>query len=190
LGLDGERATRIRTETGTTKDAKSGTTISSPSNAESTEIAGLIAPSPKIQRRAKETNCDDCRVMSPLYAKQRHQREDATLPIVVDAHRDGHIFDRCDDDQGPDHERQHSEYRRGIGGATGEAQRRLERVEGARSDVAEDHPNAERPSAVRFAAFAGRATIGPHQLHQSLSSGQEPGRFRVQCVADGASQGR
>ena len=75
-----------------------------------------------------------------LHPEQRHKRQDAALAVIVDAHRDGHIFDRRHQDQGPDHEREHAERDRGVGSAAGKTQNRLERVEWARPDVAEDDP--------------------------------------------------
>jgi hypothetical protein len=92
------------------------------------------------QRLAEKTERDDDRAMLALYAKQRHEREDAALTVIADAHRDGHVFDRRNHDQGPDHERQHAEGDHRVGTAAGKAQYRLQRVEWARPDVAEDHP--------------------------------------------------
>jgi hypothetical protein len=82
--------------------------------------------------------------MLALYAEQRHEREDAALAVIVDAHRYGHVFDRRDHDQGPDHERQHAERNRSVGSAAGKAQHRLQRVERARPDVTEDHPQRRK----------------------------------------------
>ena len=65
------------------------------------------------QRRAEKTDRDDDGAMLTLHAKQRHQRDDAAFAVIVDAHRNGHVFDRRHHDQGPDDERQHAEcYRR------------------------------------------------------------------------------
>jgi hypothetical protein len=57
--------------------------------------------------------------MLALHPEQRHERQDAALTVIVDAHRDGHIFDRCHHDQGPDHKREHAEGDRWIWSATG-----------------------------------------------------------------------
>ncbi len=78
--------------------------------------------------------------MLTLHAKQRHESKDAALAVIVDAHRHGHVLDRRHDDQGPDHKREHAKRDRRVRSAAGKIQNRLERVERARPDVAEDYP--------------------------------------------------
>ena len=80
----------------------------SPSSAESTEIAGVIAPVAVDQRRTEKAERDNDGAMLTLHAKQRHESKDAALAVIVDAHRDGHVLDRRHDDQGPDHKREHA----------------------------------------------------------------------------------
>src|ERR1700730_18478893 len=87
------------------------------------------------QRRAEKTERDDDRAMLALYAKQRHEREDAALTVIADAHRDGHVFDRSNRDRGADHERERAEGDLRVGTAAGKAQYSLQRVEWARPDV-------------------------------------------------------
>jgi hypothetical protein len=82
--------------------------------------------------------------MMALYPEQRHERQDAALTVIVDAHRDRHIFDRRHHDQGPDHKREHAEGDRRIRSAAGKTQDRLECVERARPDVAEDYPQGRK----------------------------------------------
>ena len=56
-------------------------------------------------------------------SEQRHEREDAPLTIVVDAHDKRNIFDRCYNNEGPDDERKSSEYNRWISVRAGEGQK-------------------------------------------------------------------
>ena len=74
-----------------------------------------------------------------LDPEQRQECEDAAFAVVVDAHRDRDVLDRRHDDQRPDHQREHSERRGWIRRARGEAKNRLERVERAGPDIAENH---------------------------------------------------
>ena len=158
-------ATRIRTETGKHIGCEGRKRDVQPLQRREHRNRRRDRPVAVDQRRAEKTDRDDDGAMLSLHAKQRHQREDAALAVIVDAHRDGHVFDRRHHDQGPDHERQHAERDRRVGSAAGEAQDRLERVERARPDVAEDHPQrreAERRQAseVRRAGYSvtGRKT--------------------------------
>src|SRR5437773_2278320 len=67
------------------------------------------------------------------------------------------LFDRRHHDQGPDHERQHAEGDHRVGTAARKAQYRLQRVERARPDVAEDHSQRREAEADKLAAAGGRA---------------------------------
>jgi len=92
------------------------------------------------QGRAEQAHGNDGRPPFALDAQQRHQGEDAALAVVVDAHRDRHVFDRGDDDERPDHERQCPERDARVGVLAGQREHGFERVERARADVAEDDP--------------------------------------------------
>ena len=68
------------------------------------------------QRGAKEAHHDDHRTMPALHP----ERQDAALAVIVDAHRDGYIFDRCHHDQRPDYKRQHAKSDRRVRSAAGQ----------------------------------------------------------------------
>ena len=53
------------------------------------------------QRRAEQADRDDRRADLALHAEQRHQRQDAALAVIVDAHREADVFDAGDDEQRP-----------------------------------------------------------------------------------------
>ena len=97
------------------------------------------------QRRAEQTRHDDRRTPHPFDAEQRHQGQDAALAVIVDAHRDEHVFDRRDDKQRPDHQRQDAEdaIRRGV--AAEKVERGFERIERARADIAEHDAERRQP---------------------------------------------
>ena len=71
---------------------------------------------------------------------ERHEREHAAFALVVGAQQDEHVFQRDDEQQRPDDQRQHAEH----GLAAGKARRLRgvhgfpERVQRARADVAVD----------------------------------------------------
>jgi hypothetical protein len=90
----------------------------------------------------EQAHRDDGRPPFALDAEQRHEGQDAALAVVVDAHRDRHVFDRGDHDEGPDDERQRPERDARVGPLAGQREDGLERVERARADVAEH--DAER----------------------------------------------
>src|SRR5271156_1049119 len=83
--------------------------------------------------------------MPPLHAKKRHQSENAALAVIVDAHGDGDVFDRGDQKQRPEQERQHAKdaVRRNI--AAENVESRLERIEWARADIAEYDAESREP---------------------------------------------
>ena len=120
------------------------------------------------QRRAEKARQDDGRTVPPLHAEERHQGQNAALAVIVDAHGDDDVFDRGDQKQRPDQKRQHAEnaVRRGVTAENVES--RLERVERARADIAED--DAERRRARRRQEPFGRASILPaRSLHRVRS---------------------
>ena len=91
------------------------------------------------QRRAEQPDRDDHRPLRLLDAKQRHQRENAALAVVVHAHHEGHIFDAGDDDQRPDQQGQQAQHGVRAGRAACQFDDGLERVERAGADIAEHH---------------------------------------------------
>ena len=87
-------------------------------------------------------------------ADQREQRQNAALAVIVGAHDQDRVFDRDDDDQRPEDQRHDAEHRlrRDVSGRTGGLRGDVERIERARSDIAEHDPHAgerrRRPGAV------------------------------------------
>ena len=85
---------------------------------------------------------------------ERHQRQRASLAVVVGAQQQQHVFCRDDDQERPQDQRQHPEHdgsrdRLALGGG---GDRLAERVERRRSDIAKNHANAsqrQRPKARR-----------------------------------------
>ena len=100
--------------------------------------------------------------------RQRHQRQRAALALVVGAQQDDDVFERDDDDQRPEDQRQHAEHRvagrRAVGADRGD-HRFAEGVERARADVAVDDADAaerQQPEAVAGAIAVRReATPSP-----------------------------
>lgn len=70
---------------------------------------------------------------------QRQQREAATFPAIVGAHRDEHVLDRYHQDQRPDEHRQHAEHVERVERQLVMADEAFaERIERACPDIAED----------------------------------------------------
>ena len=95
---------------------------------------------------------------------QGHQAQGAALAIVVHPHDQHHVFEGHDDDQRPQHQRHHAEHHLSGQGASafGGDQAFLERVEGARSNIAVDDTDGterQRPETgrARPRRFAGSA---------------------------------
>ena len=106
------------------------------------------------QRRAEQADGDDRGAMPLLDAEQRHQRDDAALAVVVDAHGEADVFDARDDEQGPEDQRQRAQRSSAASGCGPViVEHGLQRVERARADVAEHHAQAPRPKAAS-GAFA------------------------------------
>ena len=112
------------------------------------------------ERRAEEPHRDDDRPLMRLDAEQRHQGDDAAFAVVVHAHGEVDVFDRGDEEERPENERQGAEHRRRIGMRAGIVEHGLERIERARADVAEHHPErgegGERQAPVRVCRRLGR----------------------------------
>jgi hypothetical protein len=56
------------------------------------------------QRRSEQADGDNGRSVALFYAQQSHQRQNAALAIVIDAHGEKDIFDGSDDEQRPEYE--------------------------------------------------------------------------------------
>ena len=121
----------------------------------------------KQQSGAEHADRDNQGLASVLDAEQGHQRENAALAVIVGAHDDPDIFDRGDDDEGPDDQREDAErvLRRDL--TARPVDRRLDRVERARSDVAIDDadcPEREQPE-LSLRMFGLAARVHPAPLH-------------------------
>ena len=102
----------------------------------------------------------DRRLLPKGALSQRHEGQDAAFALVVGLHQEHHIFRGDDDQQRPDDERDDADD---IGWPERSAfeltQRRLQRIEGARADVAEHdadrakHENPETPRRMRQVAL-------------------------------------
>ena len=143
------------------------------------------------QRRAEQAGGDNQRPLMPLDAEQGHQRDDAALAVIVDAHGDIDVFDRRDEEQRPDDERQGAQRRRRVGMGPGVVEHGLQRVERARADVAEHH--AERrdagepksPDRLRLGAGLLRSTSrSPTRPSDARSPGCPSIRGRLKQIGD------
>ena len=145
---------------GTIRCSSDGAATFSPSTAESTEIAGVIMLSPKNSEAPKtpergEHDLGPAPAGHPAAPDQRDQRHDAALAVVVGAHHEQHVGDRDDDRHRPEDQRDDPEdalgrrrHRVRIAGI----EDRLDRVQRARADVAEDdtqRADGQRARAVR-----------------------------------------
>ena len=92
--------------------------------------------------------------------RQRFEGQDAALALVVGLHQEQHIFRGDDNQQRPDDERDDADdFGRSERGAFELTERRLQRVEGARADIAEndadraERENPETPGRMRQVAL-------------------------------------
>ena len=107
------------------------------------------------------------------------QRQRAAFAVIVGAQQEQHVFERDDDNQGPEDQRQHAEHGRlrddavrSAGGQNGFAQR----VERARADVAID--DADRAEGERPERAAGQGRIRrPMAVTGSIAVTVGIGRF-------------
>ena len=133
--------TRIAIVNGTTYGRKIGVTISSPSTALSTEIAGRDHAVAVEQRGAEQADEHEHPAIAPRRRRRRrHERgegDDPALAAVVRPHDEDEVLDRDDDDERPDEQREQPEdvLRRGRH-AVRAMQRLPHRVERAGADVA------------------------------------------------------
>jgi hypothetical protein len=74
--------------------------------------------------------------------QQRQQGQTAALPPVVGPHDDDDVFDRHDDGDGPEDQRQHAQDMQPVERQRMRAgERFLHGIERAGADIAEDHPD-------------------------------------------------
>ncbi len=94
------------------------------------------------ERRAEHAHGDDQRLAPMLDAEQRHQRQNAAFAVIVGAHDYRDIFDRGDDGQRPQDQREHAQRLAGVELAAGPVDGGLDGVERAGANVPID--DAER----------------------------------------------
>jgi len=75
-----------------------------------------------------------------LDAEQRHEGENAALAVIVDAHREDHVFHGRDNDQRPQDQRKNAKDDVGLRRAAGQVENGLQCIKRARPDVAKDDP--------------------------------------------------
>jgi hypothetical protein len=108
-----------------------------------------ISPIAARTRAPDETRC------------QRHQRQDAALALVVRVHHQQHVFDRHDQQQRPEDQRQDAEHLRRAHRAVAEiGQARLEGIERAGADIAVDHAQHAKHHRRTRSGTAGRHREG------------------------------
>ena len=137
------RPMRIASDSGTTRWVSAVEATDTPPTAPSTEIAGVMIPSPKNNAAPKiPSDHQDRSVGDSVALQQRGERHDPAVSAVVGPHDEPGVLDRDDDHQSPEDERrgpehvQCGDHARGV--VVGED--RLLGVEGARADVAIDDP--------------------------------------------------
>ena len=101
-------AIRMTTVIGTTKGSNTCVATPSPSTALSTEMAGVIMPSPYSSAAPNRPDRHQRRMRAPpaLGADQRDQRQDAAFPAVVGPHHEQQVLDRDGDDERPEDQRE------------------------------------------------------------------------------------
>ncbi len=120
--------------------------------------------------------------------RQRHQRQDATLAAVVGAHDQGDVFNRDDQDERPEDQRQDPEDFNDIDRyALEKLQAGLQGVERAGADVAIHHAEHGEQDAGAGQRFAFRAGGGGGTAHHSrgrwgLVIGRDLPRSCLKCV--------
>jgi hypothetical protein len=131
------------------------------------------------QRRAKQAHKYDEAVAPMPSAQKRHQRKNAAFAFIVHTKGKADIFHRGDDDQRPNDQRQSANNRLRSGMRTCGFEHDLQRVEGARPDIAIHH--AKRGQAQCGQAVRRNMRRGPHRLggHVSPHAFQSPERLEV-----------
>ena len=135
---------------GTTRSLTDGAATFTPSIADRTEMAGVIIESPKKSAAPKTPSSASVSLTrlpaaDPLPPDQRDQRHDPALSVVVRAHDEEDVGDGDDDRHRPEDHRDDAEDRVARDRdrvRVARVEERLDGVERARADVAED--DAER----------------------------------------------
>ena len=108
-------------------------------------------------------------------AEKRHQRQDAALALIVDAHRHADVFHRGNDDQRPHDEGQGAQRRLRIGMRTGHVEHGLEGIERAGADIAEHHTERGQAHRRQAARRNRRGRGGRHRhIGRALVNGLLP----------------
>ncbi len=136
------RAIRITTEIGITQSANAGVATSKPSTADSTEIAGVINPSPYSNA---VPNTPSVTTAAATFGDgltlgrddERGERQDAALAVVVGPHHEQQVLETDHDDQRPEGDRCHAVGAGLVDLELGVVERLADRVERAGTDVAE-----------------------------------------------------
>ncbi len=100
-------------------------------------------------------------------ARQRHQRHNAALALVIGTQNKRHVLERNHPDQRPEDQRQHPEYRVMRDFYTVSALKHLfEGVQRAGADVAVNHPHCcnQQPDGLRSASGLGMTVCLTHPL--------------------------
>ena len=116
-----------------------------PSTADSTEIAGVIIASPKKKAAPTTPRMRTKLSLAPQRLLGKHHKgKDAAFTLVVGAHQDQHIFDRHDEDERPDQQRDDGDNvaMHIAAGARHMGKGFTHRVERRSSDVAKDDTDA------------------------------------------------
>ncbi len=136
------------------------------------------------QRRAGDAEQEHDRgAFADRGLRQRVERENAALALVVGAHQEQHIFGGDDDQQRPDDERDGADHLTLADiGVLELAERRLQRIERAGADVAEhdaeraQRQNPELAGAVPRVIVMVERVRGGNGPGEIMRHGQEPGR--------------
>ena len=89
------------------------------------------------QRRADQPADDEIAIASaPARARQRHQRQNAALAVIVGAHHHETVFDRNDNDERPDDQRETAQRAGRVQAAALGLRNGLKYVERAGADIA------------------------------------------------------
>ena len=112
---------------------------SNPSNADSTEIAGVSAQSPYTSAAPNMPMSRTSAVPPRRPTQKRHQCENATFAFIVHSEGQDDVFHSGDDDERPHNQRQRAENCLRSRMRTRGVEHDLQRVERAGADVAIDH---------------------------------------------------
>jgi hypothetical protein len=71
-----------------------------------------------------------------LHSQQGHQGQNAAFAVIVDAHSERDIFNSCDDEESPEHERKRAQDNACVGSAVGSTENGLECIKRTGPDIA------------------------------------------------------